>query len=445
MAREDDPDDDDEVEPRRPKKSHRRRAAHPAPSHAVRRWEGDADEEEDAEIELETEEKPGARRRGRWISREEHPVYWRARDSLYFEPLVAVAIIVVLLAGLYAYTQNWPPVYVVESDSMQHGDTDILGLINTGDLVLAQKIPLDQITPYVVGMQTGYSTYGEYGDVVLYYPNGADTTPIIHRAILWLGWNPADDAYNATDLSGLPCGLAKNAAYNTSAPPSECSDLTDLKGTLTLYHIGWRSATVTLDLSSSILGAHSGFVTMGDNNYNTPCTPGVNCVGLPDQNIGRSTLVAPTWIVGVARGMLPWFGALKLLLEGNAGYVPPQSWQFLGLTIAGLILLAFGIHYALRAEGVEDPRRRAEEEAEDEEADEEPARPPGRARRFLHGLRPWGRDEEDDEPDATPRVRSRPKPSTGARRTSHRGGRPRPRVQRAKKHRPPADDSDEDL
>src|SRR5580700_5156813 len=166
----------------------------------VRASESDEDEapEDDAE--------PTVRRRGssrakegaepvrRWSSRtgggepdaddDEPPpkksVYFRARDSLWFEPVVALCIIVLLLAGLFAYTQNWPPIYVVESDSMQHGPDDHVGLINTGDLVLAQSIPFNNIVPYVEGEQTGYTTYGEYGDVLLYHPYGVTTTtPII--------------------------------------------------------------------------------------------------------------------------------------------------------------------------------------------------------------------------------------------------------------------------
>ncbi len=432
----DDLDDEDEEEsprPRRPppRPSHTRKRT----SRPVRRWRSGEEEEEEEDEEV----RPAKRR---WFDREKHPVFWRARDSLYFEPLVAVAVVALMLVGLYAYTQNWPPVYVVESDSMQHGSTDVLGVINTGDLVLAQRIPTGQITPYLVGMTSGYSTYGEYGDVVLYLPNGQGTTPIIHRAILFLEWDPAVAGYNATELSGLPCGTGPGDVYSTPGTPAGdgrpagCG-VTGLAGTLDLYRIGWQSVNISLDLSSPELGEHSGFVTMGDYNFNHGCTPAVDCVGLTDQGTGLSELVEPGWIVGVARGMIPWFGALKLALEGNAGSVPAQSWQFLGLTVLGVILLAFGIHYALRAEGIEDPRRRSEE---DEDREEEESAPPGRARRFLRGLKPWGRAEnEEDEEDALSRRPARPARHDA--RPSRRG-RPVPRVRRGQKpkHRPPASD-----
>ncbi|MGA8543056.1 MAG: S26 family signal peptidase [Thermoplasmata archaeon] len=432
------PDDEDEETPpprrtaRRPKPPHS-----PRPS-AVRRWrDSPTTEEEESDDELAV-----PLRKPKLFHREKTPVFWRARDSLWFEPLVAVAIIVVLLVGLYAYTENWPPVYVIESQSMQHGSSDVLGVINTGDLVLAQRIPTDQIVPYVVGLQTGYSTYGEYGDVLLYSANGQGTTPVIHRAILYLQWDPATSTYNATDLRGLRCGDEAGAVFNSSQDGG-CG-VTGLTGTLNLYHIGWQSVEVSLDLSSPLFGEHSGFVTMGDNNL-LPLGCTTNCVGgLPDQADGTSTLVEPGWVVGVARGMLPWFGAIKLLLEGNAGNVPPQSWQFLGLTIVGLIAVAFGIHYALRREGIEDERRREMEAAEAEERAEEPApEGGGRARRFLRALRPWKRsEEEEDGVDAGRPPPTKSKTSAGSSTSGRHRGRPVPKVRRPpkSKHRPPPKD-----
>ncbi|HTW40316.1 MAG TPA: S26 family signal peptidase [Thermoplasmata archaeon] len=435
------PEDEESSPP--PRRRSRAPPSHPpARAKPVRRWQGpEAPEEEASDDELE----PDAKRLKVW-QREKKPVYWRARDSLWFEPLVAVAIIVVILVGLYAYTDNWPPVYVVESQSMQHGSNDVLGVINTGDLVLAQRIPTDQITPYVTGIATGYQTYGEYGDVLLYSANGQGSTPVIHRAILYLQWNPYSNSYNATDLSGLPCGNERGAVYNYSDPddPSASPCLTTgLVGTLTLYHIGWQSVEVTLDLGSSLLGEHSGFVTMGDNNFlPAGCTTGCSG-GFPDQVDGTSTLVEPGWILGVARGMLPWFGAVKLLLEGNAGEVPAQSWQYLGLTVVGLIAVAFGIHYALRKEGIEDERRKEQEEeaAAARTAAEPESEGGGRARRWLAALRPWKRPTADDDEEApAPRAKHAPRSSSSM--SDRRRGRPVPRVKRAAKpkRRPPPDD-----
>jgi signal peptidase len=426
-------EDEEETKSRRSTRRPRPRRKRRGSQSPVRRWEtGTSDAEKDEE---ELAETPPGRK----------PIYWRARDSLWFEPLVALAIIVVLIVGLFAYTQNWPPVYVVESDSMQHGSDDRLGLINTGDLVLAQKISNSSITPYVIGMETGYSTYGEYGDVLLYQPNGAAGTPVIHRAILFLSWDPVSRTYSAPGLSGLPCGNASDAVYSTSTP-NGCGT-SHLTGTLDLYRIGWMSVTVSVGLGAAALGGHSGYLTMGDNNY--ICSAPGHCTGEPDQEGSAvpviSSLVEPGWVVGAARGMLPWFGALKLLLSGQASMVPPQSWQFLGLTVAGLILLAFGIHYALRREGIETPLRKREDEerAASEEAEGGGAVEESRARRWLRSLRPWGRSDkeegDEDEEDGSSKKRTAKSSSS----TRGRRGRPRPEVKRSEKKRSEEEDEDE--
>jgi signal peptidase len=439
---EDEEELEDEEEAPPPRRSAKRSSRKPPPRgrpRPIRLWARDGDPVAD-EPPRSTQSRAGARPR----------IFWRARDSLYFAPLVALAIVILLIVSLFAFTQNWPPIYVVESESMQHGTADVLGVINTGDLVLAQKVPNATIQTYVVGHENGYSTYGEFGDVLLYEPNGVAGTPIIHRAILYLQYDPGIQGYTAPSLANLPCGNESGAVYATPGTTldgrADCawSDLTASKGSLDLFHVGWSDVNVTISLSPSLLGMHSGFVTMGDNNIEAG-------EGTYDQSPGfqLSQLVEPGWVIGVARGMIPWVGALKLWIEGSStvGEVPPQSWQFLGLSVAGIILLAFGLHYALRAEGIEDPRRKAEEEDEDDVGDEPDKEEGGRARHFLQSLRPWGSSGNEDapEPDA-PAVKSvhraRKAPSAATPPRSHRG-RPPPKVRRpAKSKRPAADDED---
>ncbi|HKN06809.1 MAG TPA: S26 family signal peptidase [Thermoplasmata archaeon] len=418
---EEDEDDEEEEKPAPRRRTHPRprRNPHRERPPPVRRWRApDSDEEED--------EEPSALGA---VPSQRKLIYWRARDSLFFEPLVALAIVVILLVSLFAYTQNWPPIYVVESGSMQHGSNDQLGLINTGDLVLAQKTSLSGITPYVSGLPTGYSTYGEYGDVLLYWPNGQGSTPVIHRAILYMQWDP-HGFYNITDLAGLPCGTQSNPvyAYIPAHGPANCNT-TRLTGGLDLYDIGWKSVNISLVLSAPALGDHSGFLTMGDNNT----APDQSGAGVAE----ISSLVEPGWIIGVARGMIPWFGAVKLLLQGQAGQVPAQSWEFLGLTVVGLILVAFGIHYALRTEGIETPLRREEDEEARAEAEAAPESAP---RRWLSKLRRrHSEDEEEEDEDVRPRPRTRPPPSH----TPSRRGRPAPHVRRNHKPAKKSDSDDE--
>lgn len=379
------------------------------------------DQKEAEEAELEVEE---ARNR----ARSPRTVYWRFRDSYLFVPLVAIVVIILLLGGLLAYTQTWPPIYVVESSSMQHGTSDVLGVINAGDMVLSQQVGLASITTYIAGMSGGYQTYGEYGDVLLYQPNGGSGTPVIHRALLFLDYDPLNGTYNASALAGLPCGAGTpGAVYSISDHASGCGPY-GMSGTLTLYHIGWQGATVVIPLAVINLGTHSGFLTMGDNNFETsrgadPNCSGSSCRGTTDQTDGLSQLVTSAWIVGVARGLVPWFGGLRLLLTGGAAAVPSQSWELMALTVVAVVLAGFALHYAWksfrppdrRRVAVEE-RRREEEEADETEEDEEPGAP---RRRWFH-RRARGEDEPE-EPSVKTASRSRGrKPS----------GRPTPSIRR---------------
>jgi signal peptidase len=430
---EEEPEEDEEEEPtpRRRTRASARRGRRPPHRPPVQRWRA-TEEDEDEEEEEEEGEPPSHP-----LPWRKKPIYWRARDSLFFEPLIALAIIVLLLVSLWAYTQNWPPVYVVESNSMQHGPDDHLGLINAGDMVLAQKIPFAQITTYVEGLQSGYSTYGEPGDVVLYWPNGQGSTPVIHRAMLYLQFEPPN-FYNVTIPSGLPCGNASNPdwAYLPFPGAQPTCSTTHLDGYLYFYHVGWDSQTVVVDLTPSnapsTLGDQSGLLTMGDNN-SQPDQLGVSPI---------SHLVQSNWIIGVARGMIPWFGSLKLLLDGDAGNVPAQSWELMGLTIVGVIVAAFAIHYALRTEGIETPLRRKEEEEAMAEEEETEASEPTK-RRWFPRLRRKHREEEDEEAEeeAASRRRTRPRPSH----TPTRRGRPVPRVRRAEKSKKRHASDDDEL
>jgi len=344
---------------------------------------------------------------------------------MHFAPLVAVAIIIVLVVGVYGYTQNWPPVYVVESSSMQHGSADQVGVINVGDLVFAQKIAVPQIVTYIVGMGSGHSTYGEYGDVILYSANGQGGTPVIHRPIVDLDWNATTSTFSIPELQGLPCGSAPNATYSTTVPGGTIAgcgwnDLPNGTG-LALYRVGWQSAIVHVTLGSVTSGSHSGFLTMGDNNLDCTTSP---CQGEVDQGTAAiSQIVEPGWVIGVARGMIPWVGSLKLLVEGNAGAVPAQSWQFLGITVAVIVGAAFAIHYATRFIRPMDPRRAAQQEAEEED---EEAESEDRGKRFWSrfSLHRGEKDAEDIDAPAS-------------RRKSRGGGRPKPSVRRAKGASPP--------
>ena len=160
------------------------------------------------------------------------------RDILFAG--VAVGAIALLL---YAYAGVWPPLVSVDGLSMDPHMHD-------GDLILIQKVSPDQIMTYAAAQSTGYRTFENYGDVLVYRPFGrADMTPVIHRAMMWV---------------------------NASEPM-------------------W---------AGSVAAPDSGFVTQGDNNYLYDQCSGI-CPNAP---------VKPEWIMGVARLRIPYLGYVRSLL-----------------------------------------------------------------------------------------------------------------------------------
>lgn len=259
---------------------------------------------------------------------------------------IAVIIMAVLLGAIYAYTGIWPPLVVVESSSMQHSNSvSSIGVIDTGDLVFVQAAPArSDVVTYLEGRASGYSTYGDYGDVIVFrIARDPTATPIIHRAIMYLVPNGTSLA-DVPDLARLPAsewqgyrnGLAVSGAYGLSA--------------VTIHEMGWQhDLGITFNLAAfmSAFGGHAGYVTMGDNNAYNECRPsGGLCTG---QTYDTGWFPSQGDIIGHARGEIPWFGLIKLLLSpastccqgwGDPG-APANSWSSLALAIVFLVALPF--------------------------------------------------------------------------------------------------------
>ncbi len=215
--------------------------------------------------------------------------------DIFRDVLISGLIVAVIIGGIYTYAQTWPPMVVIESGSMQHSESSQIGVIDAGDLVLVKKVrEREDVITYVEGKKLGYMSYGDYGDVIVYSKNGhSEITPVIHRAIVWLEYNSSAHSFDIPELG----------IYNTLQ-------------NVNLGKVGREDAPLVLNLSRIMLNfqmhnlpPHSGFITMGDNNS-----------GRYDQSWmgdGYGNLVEPvrvSWIVGKARGELPWFGGLKLFL-----------------------------------------------------------------------------------------------------------------------------------
>ena len=247
--------------------------------------------------------------------------------SWFREALLAGGLIATLIAVLVLMTGSWPPMVVVESNSMQHDENGEVGSIDAGDLVLVMSDERQNIITYAEATQDGgayegYESHGMPGDVIIYRKNGGSDTPVIHRALLKVvanesgGWDvPGTDLVNVQMITWT---------FDIQCP----------------YHGGTYNLKV-----ENWDPVHEGYLSMGDNNNQPQCMfdqPSANGEaeggGLSDGDGNPVQTTKEEWIVGVAGSEIPWVGAIKLGLSNNSDSVPSPTWT--KLVITALVLLA---------------------------------------------------------------------------------------------------------
>ncbi|MFC7166237.1 S26 family signal peptidase [Halospeciosus flavus] len=118
----------------------------------------------------------------RWLYRTDHGLVAFCREAA--SGVLAVALVALLLFGV---TGVWPPVAAIESGSMEPH-------LHPGDAVIVAEpdrfgpagVHDTGVVTYQRGQETGYTSVGAPGDVIVYYPNGEWKTPVIHRARFWV-------------------------------------------------------------------------------------------------------------------------------------------------------------------------------------------------------------------------------------------------------------------
>ena len=246
---------------------------------------------------------------------------------------VSAGIVALILVSLYSYTSVWPPMVVIESNSMMHGSDSQIGVIDTGDLTLVKAIKdRHDVVTYVeatcaTNPKHGFKTYGDFGNVIVYRKNGLAEIPVIHRAIAWIEYNAS--ASNPPNR------------YVGDVPDLHIYNVTEF----TLINVGYQNQKITINLNaifrssavSTSRAAHSGFVTHGDHN---PAQ-----VDQESLRVQQGSLVEPVkvdWVVGRAEGELPWFGLFKLWITGHNSSIFPESSKN-GLIITVFLLIAVPI------------------------------------------------------------------------------------------------------
>lgn len=211
----------------------------------------------------------------------------------------SIAVVLLIGAILFGVSGVWPPMVAIESPSMQPH-------INTGDLVFVMeehRFAGDEavmyngestgVVPYQVGKGTGYKSFGSYGDVVIYKPNGnGAATPIIHRARFWV--NDSENWYDKANKEFI--GNADNCDELEYCP-----------------------------------APHAGFITKGDNKAQNK---------VYDQVADISGPVKPSWIVGTAEFGIPWLGYIRLIASVIGGVGTSLKASLAGVALVGGTVIA---------------------------------------------------------------------------------------------------------
>lgn len=226
------------------------------------------------------------------------------------EVIAVILVIAILIFGgvsaLFAYSGMDSPLTVVESGSMQHSeDRSMIGVIDTGDIVIMRDTSKCAITTFVEGHESGYQRFGDYGDVIIY--NRAHANPVIHRAIVWLDYL-GNDKWAAPSLKNYD---------DWKVTEGNCDSMS---GILTIGGLGWRNLSASVNLDG--LPRHSGYLTNGDNNSSGNITYFDQATSIA-RELG---LIQKSDLKAVAGLEIPYFGCIKMLVSNiNVDQIPVNS------------------------------------------------------------------------------------------------------------------------
>jgi signal peptidase len=93
--------------------------------------------------------------------------------------LIFAIIIVTIHVSAYTATGTWQMGFAMVSMSMEPN-------MLVGDIILVQSSQRTSIITYEDGKIRNYRSFNDYGDVIIYHPNGMTSGRIMHRAMYWV-------------------------------------------------------------------------------------------------------------------------------------------------------------------------------------------------------------------------------------------------------------------
>jgi signal peptidase I len=250
-----------------------------------------------------------------------------ARDLLWVVGVVgSIAILLFLICG------TWPAVVTIESGSM-------IPHMNIGDLVVVvEKDRFGALQTWDDGKTSGYQKFGDYGDVIIYRPNGVTDMwasvgilplskqhPIIHRAMTWVdAGEPLPYYLNIYRGEVTPTGYLPLSVSGDTTSGIHILAPAGTTGILPNFTVDSRNVTMSTPLGTYVLPAsavrensgyvwdtenqttHGGYITKGDNNNFSD--EGF----LKLSGIGVVEPVRKDWVIGKALFTVPWVGLLPL-------------------------------------------------------------------------------------------------------------------------------------
>jgi len=256
----------------------------------------------------------------------EHWAVSLARDILWM-----VAVVGGIALALYLICGTWPAVVAIESGSMTPH-------MNVGDLVIVVAPDrFGALQTWEQGNASGYRKYEDYGDVIIYRPNGitdfwasigvlplSKQHPIIHRAMTWVDAGEPFPLYlniyrgNATPTAYVPLAISNTTitGYRTlypagaSPPGNLTTGARDIPIRLPAERVVLPSvfnmpgAGYILDTGTTT--SHGGYISKGDNN------PASDQGYLSVRGAGEIEPTEKEWVIGKALFTIPLVGLLPL-------------------------------------------------------------------------------------------------------------------------------------